>query len=107
MGAADVILGIALLAGLALLLVGIYSLGLQRKAVGTQDNAMDRVAHSIKLQEEGIERAKQSLEMQAKCYQLQVEGHQLAQEALALQRENNMLLRELLSQSGNSQTGVE
>lgn len=93
-------LGFALLAGLAIILVGLYSLGLQRKAVGTQDDAMDNFAYSVKLQEEGIEHTKRSLE-------LQIESHQLAQEAVALQRENNTLLRELLSQSGNHQTKVE
>lgn len=61
-----------------LVAVVVYSVALQRKAVGTQDSTVLKVDDSLALQKESIQRQKESLA--------------LVQELVALQRETNRLL---------------
>jgi hypothetical protein len=66
----------------ALLGVLLYSLAMQKKAMGTQGSAVSKVDESLVLQRESID--------------LQRQGLRLAEESAALQRETLELLRALL-----------
>ena len=65
-----------------LLCVLLYSLAMQRKAMGTQGAAVSKVDESLVLQRESID--------------LQRQGLRLAEESAAVQRETIELLRALL-----------
>jgi hypothetical protein len=55
----------------------VYGLAMQRKAVKTQDGAIDRVDYSIQLQEQGLATSKQLLEAMEQLVALQQEQNRL------------------------------
>jgi hypothetical protein len=70
---------------LTVLLGGLlYSLMMQKKAMGTQGSAVSKVDESLALQRESLD--------------LQRQGLRVAEESLALQRETIAILRERLKQ---------
>jgi hypothetical protein len=70
---------------IVMMIVLFYSVGLQRKAVGTQDTTVSKVDESLALARESV--------------QIQKDGLAVARESLELQKETNRLLAALTKQS--------